>query len=163
MAISHPAKIPRNRAVPKLTVAVDAPRRLEPFVDLIADELNVKSVELTDAIDTYGRFELTVVPSVLGARSLRRRLLPAWSGAPAVLAVAVAASALLLLVAEVLGALGELRVANPTADRDVLQLARKDAFSLVTEDAGLRRPEHAALRRAVFERYGRTLELAEIG
>ena len=33
---------------------------LEPFNDLIADELNVKEVELTDDIDTYGRFELTV-------------------------------------------------------------------------------------------------------
>jgi len=54
--------------LPKLTVAVDNPRRLEPFTDLIADELNVKSVELTDAIDTYGRFELTVNARVAGPR-----------------------------------------------------------------------------------------------
>ncbi|MEE6176584.1 isoleucine--tRNA ligase [Mycobacterium sp. 050134] len=54
--------------LPKLTVAVDDPRRLEPFVDLIADELNVKSVELTDAIDAYGRFELTVNARVAGPR-----------------------------------------------------------------------------------------------
>ena len=46
--------------LPKLTVAVDNPQQLEPFADLIADELNVKEVELTDDIDTYGRFELTV-------------------------------------------------------------------------------------------------------
>ncbi|MEO3760529.1 isoleucine--tRNA ligase [Mycobacterium sp. B14F4] len=52
----------------KLTVAVDNPQRLEPFVDLIADELNVKSVELTDDIDTYGRFELTVNARVAGPR-----------------------------------------------------------------------------------------------
>jgi isoleucyl-tRNA synthetase len=54
--------------LPKLTVAVTDPQRLEPFVDLIADELNVKSVELTDAIDTYGRFELTVNARVAGPR-----------------------------------------------------------------------------------------------
>ncbi|OBI92093.1 isoleucine--tRNA ligase [Mycobacterium sp. 1245805.9] len=54
--------------LPKLTVAVENPRRLEPFVDLIADELNVKRVELTNAIDTYGRFELTVNARVAGPR-----------------------------------------------------------------------------------------------
>ena len=54
--------------LPKLTVAVDNPQRLAPFTDLIADELNVKSVELTDDIDTYGRFELTVNARVAGPR-----------------------------------------------------------------------------------------------
>ncbi len=52
----------------KLTVAVEDPQRLEPFADLIADELNVKAVELTDAIDTYGRFELTVNARTAGPR-----------------------------------------------------------------------------------------------
>jgi len=52
----------------KLTVAVDNPQRLEPYRDLIADELNVKSVELTDDIATYGRFELTVNAKVAGPR-----------------------------------------------------------------------------------------------
>ena len=54
--------------LPKLTVAVENPQRLEPFTDLIADELNVKDVELTDDIDTYGRFELTVNARVAGPR-----------------------------------------------------------------------------------------------
>ncbi len=54
--------------LPKLTVAVDDPGRLAPFADLIADELNVKNVELTDAIDAYGRFELTVNAKVAGPR-----------------------------------------------------------------------------------------------
>jgi isoleucyl-tRNA synthetase len=54
--------------LPKLTVAVENPRNLEPFKDLIADELNVKAVELTDDIDTYGRFELTVNARVAGPR-----------------------------------------------------------------------------------------------
>ncbi|HZU48193.1 MAG TPA: isoleucine--tRNA ligase [Mycobacterium sp.] len=54
--------------LPKLTVAVDDPQRLEPFTDLIADELNVKKVELTDDIGRYGRFELTVNARVAGPR-----------------------------------------------------------------------------------------------
>ena len=54
--------------LPKLTVAVDNPQRLEPFTDLIADELNVKKVELTEDIDSYGRFELTVNARVAGPR-----------------------------------------------------------------------------------------------
>jgi isoleucyl-tRNA synthetase len=54
--------------LPKLTVAVKDSQRLEPFTDLIADELNVKAVELTDAVDAYGRFELTVNARVAGPR-----------------------------------------------------------------------------------------------
>ena len=54
--------------LPKLTVAVGDPESLRPFADLIADELNVKAVELTDDIDAYGRFELTVNARVAGPR-----------------------------------------------------------------------------------------------
>ena len=42
--------------------------RLRPFVELIADELNVKEVELSNDIDAYGRFELTVNARVAGPR-----------------------------------------------------------------------------------------------
>jgi ATP-dependent DNA helicase RecG len=59
--------------------------------------------------------------------------------------------------------LGELRVGDLLADRDVLQQARKDAFAMVAADAGLRQAEHAHLREAVLRRYGKTLELAEVG
>jgi isoleucyl-tRNA synthetase len=52
----------------KLTVAVDDPQLLAPFVDLIGDELNVKAVELTDDIAAYGRFELTVNARTAGPR-----------------------------------------------------------------------------------------------
>jgi isoleucyl-tRNA synthetase len=52
----------------KLTVAVENPESLRPFADLIADELNVKAVELTDDIDAYGRFELTVNARAAGPR-----------------------------------------------------------------------------------------------
>ena len=54
--------------LPKLTVAVENPDRLLPFTDLIADELNVKAVELTDDIAGYGRFELAVNAKAAGPR-----------------------------------------------------------------------------------------------
>jgi isoleucyl-tRNA synthetase len=54
--------------LPKLTVAVENPDALRPFADLIADELNVKEVELTDDIAAYGRFELTVNARAAGPR-----------------------------------------------------------------------------------------------
>ncbi|MDT5010062.1 MAG: isoleucyl-tRNA synthetase [Mycobacterium sp.] len=54
--------------LPKLTVAVENPGRLAPFTDLLADELNVKAVELTDDIAAFGRFDLTVNAAVAGPR-----------------------------------------------------------------------------------------------
>ena len=59
--------------------------------------------------------------------------------------------------------LGELRFGDLLADAELLQLARQDAFTIVAADAGLQQPAHGLLRQAVLERYGRTLELAEIG
>jgi ATP-dependent DNA helicase RecG len=59
--------------------------------------------------------------------------------------------------------LGELRVANLVSDADLLQLAREDAFALIGADPGLRDPAHAGIRTAVLEKYGQTLDLAEIG
>jgi isoleucyl-tRNA synthetase len=52
----------------KLTVAVEDPQRLEAYRDLIADELNVKSVEFTDDIGAHGRFELAVNARAAGPR-----------------------------------------------------------------------------------------------
>ncbi|WP_319454178.1 MULTISPECIES: isoleucine--tRNA ligase [unclassified Mycobacterium] len=54
--------------LPKLTVAVEDPDALRPFVELITDELNVKRVELSNDIDAYGRFELTVNARTAGPR-----------------------------------------------------------------------------------------------
>jgi ATP-dependent DNA helicase RecG len=59
--------------------------------------------------------------------------------------------------------LGELRFGDLIRDWKLLQVARQDAFALVAADAGLRQPEHAGLRQVVLERYGKTLELAEVG
>ena len=59
--------------------------------------------------------------------------------------------------------LGELRMGSVLTDGDLLAQARKDAFALVKADAGLRLPENAALRKTVVQRYGKTLDLAEVG
>jgi ATP-dependent DNA helicase RecG len=59
--------------------------------------------------------------------------------------------------------LGEFRFGSLSADHAVLKMARQDAFALVAAEAGLRLPEHSLLRRAVLEKYGSTLEFAEIG
>jgi ATP-dependent DNA helicase RecG len=59
--------------------------------------------------------------------------------------------------------LGDLRFGDPIADRDILEMARDDAIALVADDARLAKPEHAPLRQKVKERYGASLELAEIG
>src|SRR5262249_4388651 len=59
--------------------------------------------------------------------------------------------------------LGELRIGNLSTDLDLLRAARRDAFALVAADAGLRQPELAQLRRIVLERFGKTLDLPEVG
>jgi ATP-dependent DNA helicase RecG len=59
--------------------------------------------------------------------------------------------------------LGEFDLAELLTQADLLRLARKDGFELVAKDAGLRSPEYALLRQTVLDRYGKTLELAEIG
>ncbi len=59
--------------------------------------------------------------------------------------------------------LGDLRFGDLLHDFELLELARADALELVAADAGLRQPEHAALRQAVLARYRQTLELAAIG
>ena len=57
----------------------------------------------------------------------------------------------------------ELRFGSLLGDIDLLRLARKDAFAIVAADAGLRQPQHVFLRQAVLQRYGQTMDLAEVG
>jgi ATP-dependent DNA helicase RecG len=59
--------------------------------------------------------------------------------------------------------LGDLEIGDLLRDRELLETARADAWDLILADPGLKKPEHAALRRTVLERYGQTLDLAEIG
>ncbi|MGH9281538.1 MAG: isoleucine--tRNA ligase [Acidimicrobiales bacterium] len=51
-----------------LTVAAPDAARLHPYRSLIAEELNVKEVHLTDDVAALGELRLQVVPAVLGPR-----------------------------------------------------------------------------------------------
>ncbi|MGB8858931.1 MAG: isoleucine--tRNA ligase [Ilumatobacteraceae bacterium] len=51
-----------------LQVAVAGADRLGAFTDLIADEVNVKSVQLTDDVASVAGYDLQVVPAALGPR-----------------------------------------------------------------------------------------------
>jgi isoleucyl-tRNA synthetase len=51
-----------------LTVATPDATSLAPFTELLADEVNVKDVVLTDDVGAYCRQVLTVVPRALGPR-----------------------------------------------------------------------------------------------
>jgi ATP-dependent DNA helicase RecG len=55
------------------------------------------------------------------------------------------------------------RIADLLRDAEVLQEARRDAGLLVAADPGLARPEHALLRRMVLVRYGKALDLGDVG
>jgi ATP-dependent DNA helicase RecG len=56
-----------------------------------------------------------------------------------------------------------MRVANLLHDRQLLEEARRDALALVAADPGLAHDQHAALRRQMLARYGRWLDLADVG
>ena len=59
--------------------------------------------------------------------------------------------------------LGDLRFGDLLADRDLLQMARRDAIALVGDDAALSKAENVLLRQMVIQRYGKTLDLATVG
>jgi len=48
-------------------------------------------------------------------------------------------------------------------DADLLEAARREAFTLIERDPGLAAPAHAGLRRALQVRWGKRLRLAEVG
>ncbi len=56
-----------------------------------------------------------------------------------------------------------LRVADLTRDREVLEEARRDATEVINDDPQLTNAPHQRLRRMVLARYGRVLELGDIG
>ncbi|MBC7354287.1 MAG: ATP-dependent DNA helicase RecG, partial [Thermogutta sp.] len=55
------------------------------------------------------------------------------------------------------------RIADLVRDREVVELARQDAWELIAADPGLARPEHRRLRRLVLARYGKSMALADVG
>ncbi|MFZ2176078.1 MAG: isoleucine--tRNA ligase [Rhodococcus sp. (in: high G+C Gram-positive bacteria)] len=54
--------------LPEVTVASEDAEHLRPFIGLIADEVNVKKVDLTTDVDAHGRFELVVNARAAGPR-----------------------------------------------------------------------------------------------
>jgi isoleucyl-tRNA synthetase len=52
----------------KLIIATADSDGLRKFVDVIADEVNVRDVEFTDDVSSVAAFELQVVPSIVGPR-----------------------------------------------------------------------------------------------
>ncbi len=55
------------------------------------------------------------------------------------------------------------RIADLLRDQELLIEARRDAMSLIASDPGLSQSEHARLRRQVLSRYGKALELGDVG
>lgn len=55
------------------------------------------------------------------------------------------------------------RIADILRDKSILEEARADAAALVKADPGLASAEHHALRRQVLTRYGKALDLGDVG
>ncbi len=56
-----------------------------------------------------------------------------------------------------------LRIADLQRDRAILDEARRDAQTLVAADPGLLSEPHERLRHMVLVRYGKALELGDVG
>lgn len=56
-----------------------------------------------------------------------------------------------------------LRIADLVRDAAVVELARDDARALVAADPGLAKPQHALLRKMALVRYGKSLNLGDVG
>jgi ATP-dependent DNA helicase RecG len=58
--------------------------------------------------------------------------------------------------------LPDLKIANIIDDYELLVVARRHAFEVVSQDPRLAAPEHAAIRRAIIAKFGQSLVLADI-
>ncbi|MBW8038694.1 MAG: ATP-dependent DNA helicase RecG [Planctomycetes bacterium] len=58
--------------------------------------------------------------------------------------------------------LPDLKIANILDDYDLLVMARKNAFEMVRSDPMLNRPQHKNIRRALLEKFGDSLGLADV-
>jgi len=58
--------------------------------------------------------------------------------------------------------LPDLKIANIIDDFDLLTMARRNAFALVSEDPALIKPEHKNIRQALLNKFGSSLGLADV-
>jgi ATP-dependent DNA helicase RecG len=58
--------------------------------------------------------------------------------------------------------LPDLKIANIVDDFDLLVVARKHAFEIVSQDPTLAQPEHRNIRRALLAKFGNSLGLADV-
>ena len=58
--------------------------------------------------------------------------------------------------------LPDLKITNIVDDFDLLAMARRHAFELVSKDPALKQPEHANIRRALLAKFGGSLSLADV-
>ena len=58
--------------------------------------------------------------------------------------------------------LPDLKIANIIDDYELLVYARKNAFELVSNDPMLTRPEHKNIRKALLDKFGDSLGLADV-
>ncbi|RZT85186.1 isoleucyl-tRNA synthetase [Pseudonocardia sediminis] len=68
LSLRKSSKVRVRQPLPTLTVAAADAATLEPFVDLLRDEVNVRDVALTDDVAGHGRFELAVNARAAGPR-----------------------------------------------------------------------------------------------
>ncbi|MGH3627759.1 MAG: class I tRNA ligase family protein, partial [Sciscionella sp.] len=68
LSLRKASKLRVRLPLARLTVAAPDAANLGPFTDQIRDEVNVKTVELTSDVSTYGRFELVVNARACGPR-----------------------------------------------------------------------------------------------
>jgi len=58
--------------------------------------------------------------------------------------------------------LPDLKIANIIDDYDLLVMARKNAFKLVSQDPTLTEAEHTNIREALLAKFGDSLGLADV-
>ena len=68
LSLRKSAKVRVRQPLPALTVAAPDAATLEPFTDLLRDEVNVREVRLTEDVAGHGRFELAVNARAAGPR-----------------------------------------------------------------------------------------------
>ena len=68
LSIRKAANLRVRLPLAQVTIAGAGAASLQPYVDLIADELNVKNVKLTASVEGQGELQLALNPSALGPR-----------------------------------------------------------------------------------------------